>query len=270
MSISAVKWALNAKIGNATKKLVLVTIAESHNGKTGDCFFLSQKNIATVIDQDERSVRRHLLALETDGFITRKHRHDEIGHRTINGYILNLEVVEPTGHTEPVDYRTHRAGSEESLPDKSESLPDKKAPPAGHMVSGYNVPVTGRLEPEVSKSAPSATPDDFIIDDGPVDFTFKLWNEGTTILESHGVDRDRAKRMIGLWLKRTRNDHERVLAAIQFASGERTLDPIPLITAALKVDKPGGRRSPIEEAIKPSWEATQRYLAEVRAAGGRS
>ncbi len=163
MSVEAVKWALGVKTGKKgqIRKLALVKLAESHNGKTGECCFLTHKDIGDAIDQDERSVRRHVVGLEADGFITRKHRYDERGHRTTDHYVLHFEVFEPRLPDTVMSASlpdTVMSGSEAGLPDKSESLPDKKAPPTGHTLSGRDVPVTGRLEPEEERapSAPSA------------------------------------------------------------------------------------------------------------------
>jgi hypothetical protein len=69
----------------------------------------------------------------------------------------------------------------------------------------------------------------------PSDAVHELWTEGVLILVSLGETDRKARSMIGRWLKDTKNDHARVYDAIKRARVERTLDPIPWITAALKV-----------------------------------
>jgi hypothetical protein len=97
MSIRAVKWALSTKT-DATNKLALVAIAESHNDKTGDCF-PSQNYVAEVIGLTERPTRVRLNKLEADGFFTRKPRYDTRGKRTSDGYVLHFNTIEPTTGT---------------------------------------------------------------------------------------------------------------------------------------------------------------------------
>jgi hypothetical protein len=95
VSIKAVKWALSVKT-DATNKLALVAIAESHNDKTGDCF-PSQKYVAEVIGLTERPTRVRLSKLEADGFFTRKPRyHPTTGKRTSDRYVLHFAITEPT------------------------------------------------------------------------------------------------------------------------------------------------------------------------------
>jgi hypothetical protein len=92
---------------------------------------LKQKDIADYIELDERSVRRALIALESDGFITRQARRNPVdGHRISDNYVLHFDVTKPldhrtsvsagddwepeppTGQPCPVDYRTSTTGRE--------------------------------------------------------------------------------------------------------------------------------------------------------------
>jgi hypothetical protein len=158
MSIKAVKWALNAQNLSHIKKLVLITLAECHNEKTGKCF-PSQQYIAEIIGQSDRSVRSHLGALEADGFFERKHQYDAKWHRDRDVYILNFEISEPTGK--------HVSGSlpenmfpvgDARLPENSESLPEKIDVPTGNLLSGTNEPEENRnIEPEKESAAADAT-----------------------------------------------------------------------------------------------------------------
>lgn len=67
------------------------------------------------------------------------------------------------------------------------------------------------------------------------DSRHELWGEGVPILVSLGVVEKQARKMIGSWLKSTKDDAQTVLGAIQRARDHRIHDPIPWITKALKV-----------------------------------
>lgn len=70
--------------------------------------------------------------------------------------------------------------------------------------------------------------------------TDQLWTEGVaTLVETMHVRQDRARSMIGKWLKDTGSDAGRVLWAIGEASIHGTGDPIPYITRVLS-DRPTG------------------------------
>jgi Helix-turn-helix domain len=114
VSIKAVKWALSTKT-DATNKLALVAIAESHNDKTGDCY-PSQKYIADVIGLTERPTRVRLNALEAAGFISRKPRYDTRGKRTSDGYVLHLDVTEPSTDATASPVRETTGGRPVRLP----------------------------------------------------------------------------------------------------------------------------------------------------------
>jgi hypothetical protein len=163
MSIKAVQWALSVKGISHTNKLALIAIAESHNGKTGDCF-PSQKYIADVIERSERSVSRMLIALEADGFFSRKHRYDSRGKRVSDRFDLHLSITSPKDLSDPFELPdtdglpdTQMSGSDDGIADIP--LPDKTPPTTrhfpsttGHMVSCTDVPEgsTGRLVPAIS------------------------------------------------------------------------------------------------------------------------
>lgn len=74
--------------------------------------------------------------------------------------------------------------------------------------------------------------------------TDQLWTEGVaTLVETMHVRQDRARSMIGKWLKDTGSDAGRVLWAIGEASIHGTGDPIPYITRVLS-DRPTGPPPP--------------------------
>jgi hypothetical protein len=252
VSIKAVKWALSAKGISHIKKLTLATIAECHNAKTGKCI-PSQQYIADALGQTDRSARKHVTDLEADGFFKREPRYDRFGHRTSDSYVLNFEISEPTGK--------HASGSlpenmlpvvETSLPENSESLPEKIEVPTGKLASGTNEPEsrTGILEPEEEGASPSAP-------STPIEL-HKVWTEGKPILIDLGVPKSQAGSMIGRWLKETGEDKDRVHEAIKFAREKGTGEPIPLIINTLKA---GGARQPAKSSIRRVAEQMIRDIA---------
>lgn len=73
------------------------------------------------------------------------------------------------------------------------------------------------------------------------DSRHELWGEGTPILISLGIAENQARKLIGTWLKSTKDDAQAVLGAIQRARDHRAYDPIPWITKALKGQSNGNR-----------------------------
>jgi len=65
------------------------------------------------------------------------------------------------------------------------------------------------------------------------DSRHELWGEGVPIMVSLGVSDSQSRKMIGTWLKSTRDDAQAVLGAIQRARDNRVHNPIPWITKAL-------------------------------------
>ena len=66
------------------------------------------------------------------------------------------------------------------------------------------------------------------------DSRHQLWAEGVPMLVSLGVVESTGRKMVGTWLKSTRDDAQAVLGAIQRARDARANSPIPWITNALK------------------------------------
>lgn len=84
------------------------------------------------------------------------------------------------------------------------------------------------------------------------DSRHELWGEAVPILVSLGVAETLARRLIGSWLKSTKDDAQVVLGAIQRARDHRAHDPIPWITNALKVPhEQTTRQSRTNSAARP-------------------
>ena len=87
MSVKAVNWAKTVKGTTPGQKLILMLLAEAHNGKTGKCF----PTIARLGDESsysKRQVIRILKQLEDGGLICSTHSR---GRKKANDYTLNTE-----------------------------------------------------------------------------------------------------------------------------------------------------------------------------------
>ncbi|HDX1086946.1 helix-turn-helix domain-containing protein [Pasteurella multocida] len=88
MSMILTAKALNMRVGNPLRKLVLVKLADNANDD-GICF-PSVKYIADVCEISETSVKDHIKALIEMGLVTKKARKTDKGN-TSNLYVLHLE-----------------------------------------------------------------------------------------------------------------------------------------------------------------------------------
>ena len=62
-------WAFGQRVGSPMAKLVLLALADHHSDETGADPFPAIRTIAAETEMNERSVRRHLEALEAAGLI---------------------------------------------------------------------------------------------------------------------------------------------------------------------------------------------------------
>jgi hypothetical protein len=82
-----------------TRKYVLIALAEWAD-KTGRCW-PGQKFIASETSLGERTVRRHIVWLEREGFLDRRERRRKSGYRSSDEYTRRLPATvagRPTGH----------------------------------------------------------------------------------------------------------------------------------------------------------------------------
>jgi DNA-binding transcriptional ArsR family regulator len=87
MSIKYISAVLEAKIGNSSRKLVLLKLADSCND--GGMCWPKYETIASDCELDRRSVMRHVKALESMGIVSISNRFTEHGN-TSNLYQLSL------------------------------------------------------------------------------------------------------------------------------------------------------------------------------------
>lgn len=118
MSIAAINWALQAKTGSPTTKLVLIKLADNANDD-GECF-PSQSNIAGQCELSIDSVSRHIKKLEEMGLVS-VFRQKINGVKQRNHYTLNLRVV-------PAESRVGTRRESSGVPAESRSKPPIEPP----------------------------------------------------------------------------------------------------------------------------------------------
>lgn len=87
MSVWATKWAYEQDVTPCGAKFVLVALADFADAE-GHCY-PSQKRLAKMTGQSERSVRDHVLMLEEQGFLRRVKRTKADGTRATDEFFLN-------------------------------------------------------------------------------------------------------------------------------------------------------------------------------------
>ncbi|GEM_PF-1220506 len=90
MSIQAVAWALEQDIGDAAAKLVLISLANAVNGKTGRCF-PTVEQICKESSCSESTVRRKLKWLESNSWISIHAEFSHDGRQLANSYTLGCQ-----------------------------------------------------------------------------------------------------------------------------------------------------------------------------------
>lgn len=123
MSMLLMVKAMKARVGNSTRKLVLLKLADNANDE-GYCW-PSYQHVADQCEISRRSAMRHITELEKGGFLKREQRKGDDGHNRSNGYWLccNPETLsqkttmDNTGQhgTLPDDTRQNDSGENLSL-----------------------------------------------------------------------------------------------------------------------------------------------------------
>lgn len=83
MSIKAVSWGMEQKVGDSTAKLILIAICDRYNDERG-CAWPSVDWLAMVGDCSRRTVSRKLSTLEKMGFISVRHRYKQTSEYELN------------------------------------------------------------------------------------------------------------------------------------------------------------------------------------------
>ncbi len=233
MSLEASTWAWSATGITSSERLVLLCLADHHNGKTGRC----DPSIHTIIERtvlSEKTVQRALTALKKAGFLTVER---QIGKRSVYG--LQIAPSEPTPVTmtgaSPCRPRHH------GLPPPS----SRRATPV--IVTGE--PESNRKEPGAGEAA--ASPADTGLQTEPKK---QLFDRGLDYLAGVlGKPRHKVRPFMGKLLDEANGDAERVSAAIEQAANKRPRKPEAWL---LKAVKPGSgaaqKRLPESFAELPS------------------
>jgi DNA-binding transcriptional ArsR family regulator len=91
MSVKAMEWAISTDLKNNAQKLVLMILAHSHNGKTGQCN-PRVETIARGAGLSERAVKRALKELREMGYVHSARRRRG-PRQASNHYVLALDGV---------------------------------------------------------------------------------------------------------------------------------------------------------------------------------
>lgn len=153
MSIYATKWAYAQNVTPAGRKFVLVALADFADAE-GRCF-PGQDTLAVMTGQDERSIRRHMDALEEAGLIRREERRRSDGSRTTDVVYL-LAPTEALRPEAPVratgqNDRLGRAATGQSVRNNRTICPTQPDKLSGHEPS---------VEPSVEEERAAATTGD--------------------------------------------------------------------------------------------------------------
>ena len=128
--------AMQLKVGNPSRKLVLIKLADNANDK-GECF-PSYQHVADQCEISRRSVINHIDALCEQGLVRKVYRSGEKGNSS-NVYILNLDgakISPPSEISAPEVVKQFHQPSEISAPPPSE----KSAPRTSHSFEPVNEP----------------------------------------------------------------------------------------------------------------------------------
>ncbi|EUD08630.1 DNA-binding helix-turn-helix protein [Providencia alcalifaciens R90-1475] len=128
--------AMQLKVGNPSRKLVLIKLADNANDK-GECF-PSYQHVADQCEISRRSVINHIDALCEQGLVRKVYRSGEKGNSS-NVYILNLDgakISPPSEKSAPEVVKQFHQPSEISAPPPSE----KSAPRTSHSFEPVNEP----------------------------------------------------------------------------------------------------------------------------------
>ncbi len=89
MSVIAISLAIQTKTSDPLAKLLLLLLADRHNGDTGACF-PSIARLTEDGDMSRRSVNNKLAWLEDQGFITVHERRRPNGSQRSNAFTLHF------------------------------------------------------------------------------------------------------------------------------------------------------------------------------------
>lgn len=151
MSMMLMVKSFGVKVGNASRKLVLIKLADNANDK-GECW-PSYQHIADQCEISKRSAMKHIDALCEAGLIVKRSRKGVKGNST-NVYLLNLEgeISSPLaseGEQDALEGEESALGSEYSAPGGSE----ESAPGISHSFESVIEPSSEPVAPDAKAPA---------------------------------------------------------------------------------------------------------------------
>lgn len=239
MSYEASYWAIRQENIQPMAKFVLLVLADYHNSADGGCF-PSIPTIAKVCCCDERTVQRAIKELCLAGLVEKNTRVNESGRQRSNQYNLILP-------------QTLMGGI------KSPTTPSNLSPL--EQVSN-NLTNTSYLHDPLLSIFENQSEEPPKIPDKEKSF----WDDCRGGLMAMGMEDGHARKMIGRWLKQTRNDQAAVLDAINAALAIGTQDPVPYIMAVLGEGNTNSRKE-TDDIFAELREGHKKRLADWEAQG---
>lgn len=134
MSMNLMVKAMQVKVGNPIKKLVLLKLADNSND-TGECW-PSYQHIADQCEISKRSAMRYIDQLAKDGFLWVEKRKVGANHNLTNVYHLTLNVSKNSSEPDSPGSDTQSLGSD------TQSLggSDTQSPRTSHSLEPVNEP----------------------------------------------------------------------------------------------------------------------------------
>lgn len=122
MSVELMSKAFKARVGNPTRKLILIKLSDNADDN-GRCF-PSYSSIAYACEIDRSSVIRHVKAMQELGLLSVKKRFVD-GENSSNIFTINIEKLnEMSGGTNPLHSGTNQINSSTNpLPSSTNPLP---------------------------------------------------------------------------------------------------------------------------------------------------
>jgi hypothetical protein len=147
------RWARKQKLGNATRKLILTSLAITAEATSGSGF-ASQEDLAGYAECSVRTVSTHLKVLEEDCLISRKKRFSRNGYRLADGFILLAPGVESWPDGDEITTGKNR------LPEDSSTGNPLQGPPE-RAVAGQELPKNNPSPSKNGRARPDEVPGGF-------------------------------------------------------------------------------------------------------------
>ncbi|SIT50476.1 hypothetical protein BN2476_830047 [Paraburkholderia piptadeniae] len=127
MSFDALAWAWNQKTGSSGRKATLMGVAQFAD-EDGYCW-PGQRMLAEYTEQGERTVREHLVWLESNGYLSRCARKRPDGTNASDAYYLNLEKP-------PAEFKTKRKKQPADFAASEKPKNNRQNPPTADFADG--------------------------------------------------------------------------------------------------------------------------------------